>query len=93
MLKKIFALIVLSFVVTACVSGPNGYFKKSANNKLFDRKGYHGGKRSPLYNKNIFTKRKKMLPEASLKKMILRTMKIYMKITVYQEIIRICIAR
>jgi hypothetical protein len=59
MLKKFFTLILLSFLVTSCVSGPDGYFKKSANNKLFDRKGYHGGKRSPLYNKKYIHQAKK----------------------------------
>lgn len=58
MLNKavIFALSI--FLLSSCATGPEGYFKKSANNKLFDTKGAKGGKRAPLYNKKYITKAK-----------------------------------
>jgi len=52
-------IFVLSiFLLSSCTTGPEGYFKKSANNKLFDTKGAKGGKRAPLYNKKYITKAK-----------------------------------
>lgn len=58
MLNKavIFALSI--FLLSSCATGPEGYFKKSANNKLFDTKGAKGGKRAPLYNKKYISKAK-----------------------------------
>lgn len=47
-MKKIFLLIISSLLLAGCVT--DGKFKKSANNKWFDRKGFHGSKRRPLYN-------------------------------------------
>ncbi len=37
-------------MLSACVTGPRGYLKRSANNRLFDMFGFHGGKRQPVYN-------------------------------------------
>lgn len=46
-----FIIIVLGlFLLTGCVDGFRDYFKKSANNKMIDRKGFKGAKRKPLYN-------------------------------------------
>ncbi len=58
MLNKavIFALSI--FLLSSCATGPEGYFKKSANNKLFDTKGAKGSKRAPLYNKKYISKAK-----------------------------------
>ena len=59
MLKKIIVFTILASVLSACVTGPEGFLKRSANNKLFDRKGFQGGKRSPLYNKKYIAQAKK----------------------------------
>jgi hypothetical protein len=59
MLKKAITLTLLTSLLTACVTGPEGYLKKSANNKIFDRQGFKGGKRAPLYNKRYITQAKK----------------------------------
>ena len=58
MFKRVIILILASFLLASCATGPEGYFKKSANNKLFDRKGFKGGKRTPLYNKKYIAKAK-----------------------------------
>lgn len=59
MLKNFIALVLSVFILSSCATGPSGYFKRSANNKLFDMKGFKGGKRSPLYNKKYVAKAKK----------------------------------
>jgi len=59
MLKKAIILTLLTSLLSACVTGPEGYLKKSANNKIFDRHGFKGGKREPLYNKKYITQAKK----------------------------------
>ena len=51
MLQKIIILITSAFLLSGCADGFKGYFKKSANNKWIDSKGFHGNKRKPLYNK------------------------------------------
>lgn len=66
MIKRIFTLIVISFLISGCVSGPDGYFKRSANNKLFDRKGFHGGKRAPLYNKKYIHQAKENIAKGDI---------------------------
>lgn len=59
MLKKAITLIITTSMLSACVTGPDGYLKRSANNKLFDMHGFEGGKRSPLYNKKYISQAKK----------------------------------
>lgn len=59
MLKKIIVFSSLAFLLSSCVTGPEGYLKKSANNKIFDTKGFKGGKRAPLYNKKYISQAKK----------------------------------
>jgi len=59
MLKKVIIFTILASCLSACVTGPEGYLKRSANNKIFDRKGFKGGKRSPLYNKKYIAQAKK----------------------------------
>jgi hypothetical protein len=58
MFSKAIILILSGFILSSCVTGPDGYFKKSANNKIFDRKGFVNGKRAPLYNKKFIAKAK-----------------------------------
>lgn len=59
MLKNALVLLLSIFILSSCVTGPDAYFKRSANNKLFDRKGFKGEKRSPLYNKKYIEKAKR----------------------------------
>ena len=59
MLKKIVIFSTLAMLLSACVTGPGGYLKRSANNKIIDRKGFKGGKRAPLYNKKYISQAKK----------------------------------
>jgi hypothetical protein len=59
MLKKAIILTLLTSLLSACVTGPEGYLKRSANNKIFDRQGFKGGKRAPLYNKTYVAQAKK----------------------------------
>lgn len=57
--RKLLSFTILAYFLAACSSGPEGYLKRSANNKIFDRKGFKGGKRAPLYNKKYVAKAKK----------------------------------
>ena len=59
MLKKILLILCALFLVTGC----NIELKKSANNKLFDRKGFDGGKRKPLYNAKYIDRAKQNIVE------------------------------
>ena len=59
MRKIIFLFTILALTTSGCVTNPKGYMKKSANNKLFDRQGFHGGKRTPLDNKKYIAKAKR----------------------------------
>lgn len=59
MLKVLITFFFLSTMLSSCANDPNGFLKRSANNKLFDTKGFHGGKRAPLYNKKYITQAKK----------------------------------
>lgn len=58
MFSKIIIFFVSAIILCSCVTGPREYFKKSANNKLFDTKGFKGAKRAPLYNKRYIAKAK-----------------------------------
>ncbi len=62
MTKIIFAMVGL-FMLSGCTDGFRGYFKTSANNKLFDMYGSKGGKRKPLYNKKYIALAKKNVLE------------------------------
>ncbi|RTK93667.1 MAG: hypothetical protein EKK61_00995 [Rickettsiales bacterium] len=59
MLKVLITFFLLTTTLSSCANDPNSFFKRSANNKLFDTKGFHGGKRAPLYNKKYITQAKK----------------------------------
>lgn len=58
MLNKAIIFVLSLFLLSSCVTGPDGYFQRSANNKIFDRKGFKGSKRAPLYNKKYIAKAK-----------------------------------
>lgn len=58
-IKKTIFVLLASLLISGCVTGPEGYLKRSANNKIFDTKGFKGGKRTPLYNKKYITRAKK----------------------------------
>lgn len=59
MLKKAVIAIVSLFLLSGCTGGFRDYFKKSANNKYIDSKGFKGEKRKPLYNKKYINTAKK----------------------------------
>ena len=59
MLKSAIIFTILATFLAGCASGPEGYMKRSANNKLFDRKGFNGSKRAPIYNKKYISQAKK----------------------------------
>ncbi len=63
MLKQIIIATLGLLVLSGCADGFRGYFKKSANNKLIDNKGFEGGKRKPLYNKKYINTAKQNLAE------------------------------
>lgn len=63
MLKKIIVIILGLFLLSGCSDSFRGYFKKSANNKLVDRKGFEGNKRPPLYNKKYIAAAKRNVVE------------------------------
>lgn len=54
-MNRIFLLLLSIILLSGCAESG---LKKSANNKLIDTKGFHGGKRRPLYNKKYIDKAK-----------------------------------
>jgi hypothetical protein len=50
MLIRILLLLISLVILSACVQDPQGFLRKSANNKYFDMKGFHESKRLPVYN-------------------------------------------
>lgn len=60
MIKKLLLLVTAAILVTGC---GNLELKKSANNKLFDRKGFDGSKRKPLYNGKYIDRAKRNVVE------------------------------
>jgi len=60
MIKKLLLLLSAAIFVTGC---SNIELKKSANNKLFDRKGFDGSKRKPLYNGKYIDRAKRNVVE------------------------------
>ena len=62
MFKKITVIILGLLLLSGC-EGFRGYFKKSANNKMVDSKGFQGSKRKPLYNKKYIELAKRNVVE------------------------------
>lgn len=62
MYRKIIFIFV-AFSLSSCTNNISTYFKRSANNKIFDTKGFQGGKRPPLYNKKYIAKAKQNVLE------------------------------
>ena len=62
MFKKITIIIVGLCLLSGC-DGFRNYFKKSANNKFIDTKGFEGSKRKPLYNKKYIALAKRNVIE------------------------------
>jgi len=62
MIKKITVIILGLFLLSGC-EGFRDNFKKSANNKMIDRKGFQGGKRKPLYNRKYISLAKRNIVE------------------------------
>ncbi len=65
MLKAVITFFLISVSLTSCTNDPNGFLKRSANNKLFDTKGFHGSKRAPLYNKKYITQAKRNITKGN----------------------------
>jgi hypothetical protein len=63
MLKRAIIIFLGAMLLSGCSDGFRGYFKKSANNKIIDSKGFAGGKRAPLYNKKYIAVAKKNVVE------------------------------
>jgi hypothetical protein len=63
MLKKVIIIVLGVSLLSGCTDGFRGYFKKSANNKIIDSKGFAGGKRPPLYNKKYIAMAKRNVME------------------------------
>lgn len=61
--KEAIAIIFSLLLLSGCTDTFRGYFKKSANNKLIDAKGFEGGKRKPLYNRKYISLAKKNVVE------------------------------
>ena len=62
---RIFALFFSILALTSC-SSFKGYIKKSANEEVFDTKGFEGKKRMPMYNAKYIKKAKDNLVTGSL---------------------------
>lgn len=65
MFRKIFILFICSLFLQGCIDNFKSYFKKSANNKYIDTKGFAGGKRRPLYNKKYISVAKRNIAESN----------------------------
>ncbi|XVN43212.1 MAG: hypothetical protein RCG15_02725 [Candidatus Rickettsia vulgarisii] len=63
MSQKIIIAILGLFLLSGCSDNFRDYFKRSANNRLVDRKGFQGSKRAPLYNKKYIATAKKNVVE------------------------------
>ncbi|MCP5369445.1 MAG: hypothetical protein H6909_01990 [Rickettsiaceae bacterium] len=63
MLKNIVNLSCVILLLSSCVSGPNEYLKKSANNKYFDTGGFKNNKRAPLYNSKYINQAKRNIQQ------------------------------
>ncbi|MCC8399075.1 MAG: gp58-like family protein [Rickettsia endosymbiont of Platyusa sonomae] len=63
MFKRIIITFLGLSLLSGCTDGFRGYFKRSANNKIIDRKGFAGGKRPPLYNKKYIATAKRNVME------------------------------
>jgi|GEM_PF-1849268 len=60
MIKKILLLTTIASLITGC---GNLELKKSASNKLFDRRGFDGAKRQPIYNGKYIDRAKRNVIE------------------------------
>jgi ribosomal protein L29 len=58
-MKNVLLLITAVFVLSGCADAFRDYFKRSANNKLVDTRGFKGEKRKPLYNKKYINMAKR----------------------------------
>jgi len=65
---KILRFLTLIFLtlMLSCCWGPRGYIKKSANEEVFDTKGFRGKKRMPMYNAKYISKAKSNLASGDL---------------------------
>jgi hypothetical protein len=53
----------ISFILTSCISDPDGYLKRSGNRKLVSNNNVYGQKRMPVQNKKYIQKAKRNIVE------------------------------
>lgn len=63
MFKNIINISFTILLLSSCVSGPNEYLKRSANNKYFDTGGFQSSKRAPLYNPKYINQAKRNIQQ------------------------------
>lgn len=63
MLKNVINIGFTILLLSSCVSGPNEYLKRSANNKYFDTGGFQSSKRAPLYNPKYINQAKRNIQQ------------------------------
>jgi hypothetical protein len=59
-------MLMLSIVIFSSCNSFKGYIKKSANEEVFDRKGFQGKKRMPIYNRKYIDRAKANIEEGYL---------------------------
>jgi hypothetical protein len=64
-ITKLLMLFVLNITLTCCTNF-KGYIKKSANEEVFDTKGFRGKKRMPMYNSKYIQKAKDNLASGDI---------------------------
>ena len=63
---KFFVCLLLPLLIISCNYDPQGYLKRSANNKLLDAKGFQKTKRMPLYNKKYIQRAEQNIKENNI---------------------------
>lgn len=63
MFKNVINISFTILLLSSCVSGPNEYLKRSANNKYFDTGGFQSSKRAPLYNPKYINQAKRNIQQ------------------------------
>jgi hypothetical protein len=67
-LTRILLLLISLIILSSCVQDPQGFLRKSANNKYFDMKGFHESKRLPVYNAKYIERAKQNILAANYAK-------------------------
>jgi hypothetical protein len=67
-LTRILLLLISLIILSSCAQDPQGFLRKSANNKYFDMKGFHESKRLPVYNAKYIERAKQNILAANYEK-------------------------